>query len=237
MLARHSGTGLFGVTSLSSMRLQEALDRLSSVVDHMIDGIVTFDDGGSIESANPAAQAMFGYAANELVGQSVKILMPVLNKMPRESVAAHLFADGGRREIEGRRKDDTTFPIELAVSEFRHEGGRYFTAIVRDITERKRGEERTRFLAPRRLCCRALSTQPVSWGGLHRFPCHSLLTGAWSISLAKAVNSNRSQPLTGTSSKRTSCDGSRGLALALDDRVRSLQKLCGSSGPSGGCEP
>ena len=129
------------------MRLQEARDRLYSVVDHMIDGIVTFDDGGSIESANPAAQAMFAYAANELVGQSVKILMPVLNKMPHESVAAHLFADGGRREIEGRRKDDTTFPIDLAVSEFRHEGGRYFTAIVRDITERKRGEERTRFLA------------------------------------------------------------------------------------------
>ena len=142
---RHSGTGLSGLTS--SMRLQEARDRLYSVVDHMIDGIVTFDDGGSIESANPAAQAMFAYAANELVGQSVKILMPVLNKMPHESVAAHLFADGGRREIEGRRKDDTTFPIDLAVSEFRHEGGRYFTAIVRDITERKRGEERTRFLA------------------------------------------------------------------------------------------
>jgi PAS domain S-box-containing protein len=147
MSARHSGTGSFGVTSLSSMRLQEARDRLYSVVDHMIDGIVTFDDGGSIESANPAAHDMFGYSANELVGQSVKILMPVLDKIPRESVAAHLFADGGRREIEGRRKDDATFPIDLAVSEFRHEGGRYFTAIVRDITERKRGEERTRFLA------------------------------------------------------------------------------------------
>ena len=51
MSARHSGTGLFGVTS--SIRLQEARDRLYSVVDHMIDGIVTFDDGGSIESANP----------------------------------------------------------------------------------------------------------------------------------------------------------------------------------------
>jgi PAS domain S-box-containing protein len=147
MSARHNGAGLFGATSLSSMRLQEARDRLYSVVDHMIDGIVTFDDCGNIESANPAAQAMFGYSANELVGQSVKILMPVLNKVPRESVATHLFADGGRREIEGRRKDDTTFPIDLAVSEFRHEGGRYFTAIVRDITERNRGEERTRFLA------------------------------------------------------------------------------------------
>ena len=147
MSARHSSSGLFGLTSLSSMQLQEARDRLYSVVDHMIDGIVTFDDRGSIESANPAAQAMFGYAANELVGQSIQILMPGLSKMPHESVAAYLFADGGRREIEGRRKDDTTFPIDLAVSEFRHEGGRYFTAIVRDITERKRAEERTRFLA------------------------------------------------------------------------------------------
>ena len=147
MSDRHSSSGLFGLTSLSSMQLQEARDRLYSVVDHMIDGIVTFDDGGSIESANPAAQAMFGYAANELVGQSIQILMPGLSKMPPESVAAYLFADRGRREIEGRRKDDTTFPIDLAVSEFRHEGGRYFTAIVRDITERKRAEERTRFLA------------------------------------------------------------------------------------------
>src|SRR5271154_6182455 len=122
MSARHSGTGLFGVTSPASMRLQEARDRLYSVVDHMIDGIVTFDDGGSIESANPAAQAMFGYAAHELVGQSVTILMPVLDKVPRESVAAHLFADGGRREIEGRRKDDTTFPTERADGEFRRAG-------------------------------------------------------------------------------------------------------------------
>ena len=147
MSARHSDTGLSGVTSLSSMRLQEGRDRLFSVVDHMIDGIVTFDNGGRIESANPAAQAMFGYSAHELVGQSIQILMPVLDKMPHESVAVHLVADGGRREIEGRRKDDTIFPIDLAVSEFRHEEGRYFTAIVRVITERKRGEDRTRFLA------------------------------------------------------------------------------------------
>ncbi len=229
MSARHSGTGLFGVTSLSSMRLQEARDRLYSVVDHMIDGIVTFDDGGSIESANPAAHAMFGYSANELVGQSVKILLPVLDKVPHESVAAHLFAGGGRREIEGRRKDDATFPIDLAVSEFRHEGGRYFTAIVRDITERKRGA--------RPLSCRALSTQPVSLAASHKFPCRSLPTGASSIFWAKAVSSNSSRPPTGTKSNRKSCDSSRGPALALVDRVRSFRKLCGSSGPSGGFEP
>ena len=69
---------------------------------------VTFDDGGSIESANPAAQAMFGYSANELVRQSVKILMPVLNKMPLESVAAHLFAHGVARAGSGDDADELT---------------------------------------------------------------------------------------------------------------------------------
>ena len=56
MSARHSGTELFGLTWFSSMQLQEVRDRLCSVVDHMIDGVVTFDDAGCIESANPAAR-------------------------------------------------------------------------------------------------------------------------------------------------------------------------------------
>ena len=122
--------------------------------------VITLDDGGSIESANPAAQAMFGYAANELVAQSVKILMPVLNKMPPESVAAHLFAGGGRREIEGRRKDDTTFQIDLAVSDPARRGAisppSFGTS--RNANVGRRGLVSWR---ARRLCCRALSTQPV----------------------------------------------------------------------------
>jgi len=130
--------------------LREAEDRMRSVVDHVLDGIVTIDERARIESFNPAAEQLFGYTRDEVVGQNVKVLMPEPYHSEQDhdvlqylrTGRARLMGNG--REVTGRRKDGSIFPMELAVSEFHVSERRYFTGIVRDITERKRLERELR---------------------------------------------------------------------------------------------
>ena len=121
--------------------------RYRAVVETVVDGIVVIDAGGAIQSLNPAAERIFGYAAQELVGHSVNRLMPEPYRGAHdhylrryaETGQAHIIGYG--REVVGLRKNGTTFPASLAVSEMRIDGSAYFTGIVRDITTRKRSEE------------------------------------------------------------------------------------------------
>ncbi len=132
--------------SSSSIRLQEARDRLYSVVDHVADGIITIDDDGLIETVNPAAERLFGYTNEELIGQSVKLLMPEPYRSKSDadvagyldSAIVRILETGG--EVVGRRKDGSQFPCDLAVSRFSLGGRRYSTGIIRDISERKKLE-------------------------------------------------------------------------------------------------
>jgi PAS domain S-box-containing protein len=116
--------------------------RIRSVMDHVADGILTFDEDGTVETFNPAAERLFGYTAEEIMGQNVKLVLPD----PFHSAHRKYGADGEAQiidaghEIDGRRKDGSTFPLEAAVSEFSLGSRRYFTGIVRDITHRKRIE-------------------------------------------------------------------------------------------------
>jgi PAS domain S-box-containing protein len=137
---------LRAATSPSSIRLKEAHDRLDSVVDHVVDGIITIDEGGLIETLNPAAEKLFGYSSAELLGRHVSLLVSA----PRESgqngemtgelkVRVAEIAGTGR-EVVGRRRDNSIFPIDLAVSGFLRGGRQYFTGIIRDISERKQLE-------------------------------------------------------------------------------------------------
>jgi PAS domain S-box-containing protein len=131
-------------------QLREVEERMRSVVDHVLDGIVTIDERGHIESINPAAQQLFGYSRDEVVGKNVKVLMPEpYHSATDQAVMQHLRTArphliGSGREVMGRRKDGSTFPMELAVSEFRVGERRCFTGIVRDITDRKRLERELR---------------------------------------------------------------------------------------------
>ena len=128
------------------LELLAAEIRQRAVLEHIVDGIITIDEVGTVQSFNRAAEAIFGYAADEVVGQNIKMLMPEPYTTEhdgylqhyRDTGDAHVIGIG--REVEGRRKDGSTFPLELAVSEMGIDGQRLFSGIVRDITERKEQE-------------------------------------------------------------------------------------------------
>ena len=112
--------------------------RIQTILNTMKDGVITFqarDD--SVETVNPAAERMFGYAAAELIGQNFSRLIPGLDRAPRDEAQAN----GLGREVAGRRKDGSRFPVEIAVSEMWLGGTRHLTGIIRDITARKQAEE------------------------------------------------------------------------------------------------
>ena len=122
---------------------REREERLRSITQTAPDAIVVIDESGIIDTINPAAERLFGYASDELVGENVKILMP---SPYREAHDAHLarYRETGRkrvigigRVVVGRRKDGTTFPARLSIGEIELEQGRLFTGFLHDITERQ----------------------------------------------------------------------------------------------------
>jgi PAS domain S-box-containing protein len=121
-------------------------ERMRSVVDHVIDGIITVDTDGCIEAFNPAAEALFGYTSAEVLGRDVNMLVPARYEgqaycdLRRDFISQGADTGDTRREVAGLRKDGSTFPMTLAVSEFQIRGKRYFTGIVRDLSERKQLE-------------------------------------------------------------------------------------------------
>jgi PAS domain S-box-containing protein len=121
--------------------------RYRAVVDNVIDGIITIDDRGVIKSFNPAAESIFGYAPEDIIGHNVNVLMPApycdehddyLDRY-RKTGEARIVGIG--REVTGRRKDGSEFPMDLSVGEFVAAGCTRFTGVMRDITRRKQLEE------------------------------------------------------------------------------------------------
>jgi len=114
--------------------------KLRGILESAVTAIITIDDGGLIESINPATERLFGYGPAELIGQNVKVLMPEPYKAEHDGYLANYKATGVRkiigigREVSGRRKDGTTFPLHLSVSEFSADGRRYFTGMVHDLS-------------------------------------------------------------------------------------------------------
>jgi PAS domain S-box-containing protein len=130
----------------TARQLADEKARAQSIVNHAIDGIIAMDDRGTVEAVNPAAEKLFGYQAAEVIGQNVKMLMPEPYHSEHDRYIANYLRTeqakiiGIGREVEGRRKDGGTFPMDLAVSEFWLNNQRYFTGIVRDISVRKETE-------------------------------------------------------------------------------------------------
>jgi len=132
-------------TPEEALRESEALIR--AILDTTVDGIITIDVSGIIQDFNRAAERLFGYSAEEAIGKNVKILMPPSYADRHDGFLATYLRTGEAkiigigREVEGQRKDGTTFPLEIAVSEVESGDRRLFTGIVRDISERRRAEE------------------------------------------------------------------------------------------------
>jgi PAS domain S-box-containing protein len=128
-------------------RLESNEARTRAILDTAGEGVITIDERGVIESLNAAAERIFGYAAAEAIGKNVTVLMPERHRERHTASLARYLRTGESRllgetvELEGKRLDGSTFPLEATVSEVRWPGNRAFTGIVRDITERKRLQE------------------------------------------------------------------------------------------------
>jgi two-component system sensor kinase FixL len=123
--------------------VQAQAARMRAIVDTATEGIIAIDSRGVIDTFNGAAERMFGYPAHEVIGRNVAMLMPSPDRDQHDGYIRRYLQTGEARiigigrEVVGLRKDGSTFPIDLSVGEGRGEDKRFFTAIVRDITERK----------------------------------------------------------------------------------------------------
>jgi len=119
-----------------------------AAVETAVEGIATISERGIVEYVNPAMERLFGYSRGELMGQNVKMLMPAPDREKHDAYIHHYLSTGERRiigigrEVIGRRKDGSLFPLHLAVSEVQLGDRRLFTGFLYDITDRKRNEER-----------------------------------------------------------------------------------------------
>lgn len=125
-------------------------DRMAAVLDTANEGIITIDSRGTMQSVNKAAQKMFQYSEDELRGKNVSTLMPEPYAANHDNFIKNYLHSGDPRiigkgrEVEGRRKDGKTFPIELGISEWTQNGQTYFSGMIRDISERLITEEALR---------------------------------------------------------------------------------------------
>ena len=127
--------------------LLDSAERLRAILETAVEGIITIDERGIIESFNLAAERIFGYKAKEVIGRNVSLLMPSPHREQHDTYLGNYLRTGRAkiigigREIVARRKNGTVFPMDLSVSEVRLADRRLFTGFIRDITGRKRLEK------------------------------------------------------------------------------------------------
>ena len=121
--------------------------KLEAILNSAVAAIITIDASGVIQTVNPATERLFGYEAEELLGQNIRVLMPSPYREEHDAYLANYIKTGRKkiigigREVKGQRKDGTLFPVDLAVSEFVADGVKYFAGIISDLSERRRLEE------------------------------------------------------------------------------------------------
>ena len=173
---------------------------LRSVLETIPDAMIIIDAQGIIRSFSAAAERLFGYPADEIIGQNVSLLMPGPYSEEHDSHLARYAATGERRIIGrgrvvvGLRRDGSTFPMELSVGEAHSGGGQFFTGFVRDLTERQETQRR-------------LHDLQAALVHISRFSA----MGEMASTLAHELN----QPLTAVASYLNGC---RRLLLEVDDK-------------------
>ena len=130
----------------AEIALGESEERMRAILETAVEGIVTIDERGIIESLNPAGERIFGYRAAEVIGRNVSSLMPSPYRDEHDTYLSNYMRTGQAkiigigREVIGQRKDGSVFPMDLSVSEVRLSNRRLFTGFVRDLTHRKQLE-------------------------------------------------------------------------------------------------
>jgi len=120
----------------------DRVELLNAILNTTVDGIVVIDDQGAIEVFNPGAERMFGYTESEVIGQNLALLMPSPDREQHDAYIERYLTTGEAkiigvgREVTGRRRDGTVFPLHLAVGEVRVGGGRKFAGLMHDLTKR-----------------------------------------------------------------------------------------------------
>jgi PAS domain S-box-containing protein len=133
--------------ALRTAKLSQSETRVRTILETVLDGIITIDSQGLIIGFNSAASLLFGYAVEEAVGNNVSMLMPEPYRAKHDGYINHYLETldtdiiGRGREMTGRRKDGSIFPVEISISESIVDDSFIFTGVVRDLTERKSAEE------------------------------------------------------------------------------------------------
>lgn len=139
--------------ALAETALRESEERYRIVTETATDAILSIDDQGTIIFINTAAERIFGYRVQEMLGRELALLMPGSLPQLRKASLESEGATGDKRvaweavEFTGVHRDGRRIPLEVSFGEYRRDGERLFTGIVRDITERKRADEKIRYLA------------------------------------------------------------------------------------------
>ncbi|MCM3881983.1 MAG: PAS domain S-box protein [Vicinamibacterales bacterium] len=128
--------------------LRKSEEHLRSIVESAVDGIIVIDEHGMIQEFNRSAERLFGYKLSEVIGRNVNMLMPSPDHERHDGYIHRYLATGQQsiigigREVTGRRKDGTTFPLHLSVGEMKTSEGRSFTGILHDLSDRVILEQR-----------------------------------------------------------------------------------------------
>jgi PAS domain S-box-containing protein len=147
---RHRAAALERQVDAGVAEARASAERLRTIIDSVVDGIIVIDQKGCIESFNPAAERLFGYASSEVVGRNVNMLMPFPyheehdDYLRRYATTGHARIIGIGREVTGRRRDGSVFPLHLSVGEMTIGDERKFTGIVHDLSDRVALEHRLR---------------------------------------------------------------------------------------------
>jgi len=128
----------------------ESAALLKAIIENAIDGIITIDERGRIESINPAACKLFQYAPEEVIGKNVNCLMPPPDKERHDEYIGryqrtgepHIIGTG--REVTGLKKDGSVFPFRLGVSEVQYSGRKIYNGFIHDLSREKEAEEKLR---------------------------------------------------------------------------------------------
>jgi len=128
--------------------VQQANERVTAILSNAVDAIITIDEIGEIQTFNPAAEKLFGYSIDEVVGKNIKMLMPTKYSTHHDEYLANYRNTGIKkiigigREVEGMRKDGSVFPCLLSIGEMNIGGERSFVGVARDQTSFKESQDK-----------------------------------------------------------------------------------------------